>query len=111
MKCFLLKSWVSAPCVCVCVCVFFLMSCLPSPAPKSTWFLHLYGVGALLLSHFACECMDFFDLEKKLKLSVIRFHLSALMFFSDSNWCWLAGGFENVGLKLDFFSTRFIWCH
>ena len=25
------------------------------------------------------------------------------MFFSDANWCWPAGGFEKVGLKLDFF--------
>lgn len=51
---------------------------------------------------FACEFMDFFDLGKK-KSSVMRFHLSALLFFSYANWCWLAVGFEKMGLKLDFF--------
>lgn len=33
----------------------------------------------------------------------MRFHLSALLFFSYANWCWLAVGFEKMGLKLDFF--------
>lgn len=33
----------------------------------------------------------------------MRFQLLTLMFFSDANWCWPAGGFEKVGLKLDFF--------
>lgn len=35
----------------------------------------------------------------------MRFHLSALLFFSYANWCWLAVGFEKMGLKLDFFSA------
>lgn len=70
------------------------------------------SVGLMLTTAlcFACEFMDFFDLEKKIKSSAMRFHLSTFLFFSSTNWCWLAVRFEKMGLKDLFFYCWFGLC-
>ena len=82
------------------VFIYSLMSSFPSSALSSGH--RLWCLSVLLC--FACEFMDFSRLKKKkIKVSVMHFHLSTLMFFPDGNWCCLAGGIWESGTETRLF--------
>lgn len=74
------------------------------------WCPPLWGWCSLLLYALLVNLWTFLILKKKIKSSAMRFHLSTFLFFSSTNWCWLAVRFEKMGLKDLLFYCRFGLC-
>lgn len=75
VKCCLPKSRVSL------LCVLYLFILLWAASPPLPCQVGTDSGVSLVLLCFACEFMDFCRLKKKIKVSVMHFHLSTLMFF------------------------------